>query len=296
MGLARYFSYTLLSLLLINCNADLEAVQNKPNLADDEVLVGDMIVKKSQVIGYGLNDEERIAQEDDYVEAMQDLEHSHADEADFSTAGFSVKEGRTGVKVNLWKNGVIRYKFGKGVTNKMKTEFINQCKELKAYASLNCKEKRNGVDKDWFLITTGVTDTCGWTRLGNNGGEQELFVDTECWFNKRTIKHELMHGFGIPHEQGHYKRDNFIDIKWNNIKEECKPQYYLFDSANTVAATAYDFDSIMHYSSYSCSKNGKPTALKKDGSEFFRNEVVSLLDHRILWKLYGGVEPPHPNK
>ena len=89
--------------------------------------------------------------------------------------------------------------------------------------------------------------------VGRIGGEQEMLIGSKCGVG--VVVHELCHACAMYHEH-YYTRG------------------------------AFDFNSIMIYGSYTFSKNGKPTMLKKDGSTFFQNDVLSDLDRAWLNYFY----------
>ena len=64
-------------------------------------------------------------------------------------------------------------------------------------------------------------------------------------FQKGTVIHELAHAQGIIHEQSRPDRDQYINIKWENIGQPFKPQFGIHRSASDDGP--YDLDSVMHY-------------------------------------------------
>ena len=61
--------------------------------------------------------------------------------------------------------------------------------------------------------------------------------------------HELIHAFGLYHEQSRPDRDLYIEIKWENIEADKRGQFAIAKGTATYGV-AYDPKSIMHYSSY----------------------------------------------
>ena len=121
---------------------------------------------------------------------------------------------------------------------------------------VNCL-KFNEVDDDTANVLTGeliifesVKSGCN-SPLGKQTGRPtriNLELSTDC-LNVITVKHELMHSLGFPHEHQRPDRDLHVAIKtdapndrvlrdniniWNGNK-----QYHLY--------TPYDYTSIMHY-------------------------------------------------
>ncbi len=52
-----------------------------------------------------------------------------------------------------------------------------------------------------------------------NGGEQELSLSKSGCTSTGTAVHEFCHALGFWHEQNRPDRDNFVTIKFGNIKE-----------------------------------------------------------------------------
>lgn len=94
---------------------------------------------------------------------------------------------------------------------------------------------------------------------------------------KGTCLHELGHNLGLLHEHQRADRDNYVTIKWDNIKDEFKTQFIKL-SVLSESYGEFDFNSIMMYSSTAFTKNPinpdknlRYTIDKKDGSNYIYN-------------------------
>ena len=103
------------------------------------------------------------------------------------------------------------------------------------------------------------------------GGEQKLSLDSNCW-SRSTIVHEFIHAFGFFHEQSRPDRDQYVEIKWENIIEEKHTQYAIKSGTHTYGVM-YDGKSVMHYRTTYFGNGNGPT-------------MVSLVN--ILCRLYCG--------
>ena len=97
---------------------------------------------------------------------------------------------------------------------------------------------------------------------------QNIFTLTEnikilAFVFHSTIQHEFLHALGAFHVQSRPDRDNYVEIKWDNIKESQKHNFKKHSSALTYGLS-YDPLSIMHYEYYAFAINKKkPTIVSK---------------------------------
>ena len=68
------------------------------------------------------------------------------------------------------------------------------------------------------------------------------------YFQKHIISHELGHVIGFIHEQSRPDRDNFVEIKYNNVIPNTQKFLQKFPASiiNTYNIP-YDYKSLMHY-------------------------------------------------
>jgi len=191
--------------------------------------------------------------------------------------------------VRPWVNGILRYQFSKNINQRERQEFLSYCSGMGEFADVKCLPKRQ-KDKDFIFIEKTNENVCGLSYLGRAGGQQPLKI--RCW-RRRTIQHELMHAFGVAHEHNRMDRDDYISIIWENLDDRFRSQYYKV-KLDQVALylNYYDFDSILHYDSYSGSKNGKIVFYRRENkSTVKQTESMSFGDHYTLYALYGGTRP-----
>ena len=78
-----------------------------------------------------------------------------------------------------------------------------------------------------------------------------------------TIQHEFLHALGAFHVQSRPDRDDYVEIKWDNIQESQKHNFKKHSSALTYGI-AYDPLSIMHYEYYAFAiDKNQPTIVSK---------------------------------
>ncbi|CAF1163211.1 unnamed protein product, partial [Rotaria sordida] len=120
-------------------------------------------------------------------------------------------------------------------------------------------------DRDYLELTPndGTNNYC-YSYVGRQGGRQFVKMYAPTCMSVGQYVHELGHAIGFGHEHQRPDRDNYVEIKWENIDPSF---HYAFDKyqANsfTTLGMVYDYYSIMHYPDYSYSSNGKPTLVPK---------------------------------
>jgi len=104
-----------------------------------------------------------------------------------------------------------------------------------------------------------------------------------------ALDHELGHVIGFAHEHQRADRDKYIKIVWANIPSGQEGTYAVVSAYKSV--NAYDFHSVMHYSSHyendDCTK-GAQRITYADGSYFESMcNAISPGDYSGLKTLYG---------
>eukprot|EP01084_Bolivina_argentea_P120569 213741_1 len=118
-----------------------------------------------------------------------------------------------------------------------------------------------------------------WSYVGkvSRGGVQEISIGRGCDIGSAI--HEIGHSLGMLHTQSREDRDSYININWDNIESNMGGN---FGQQNSMAndCLRYDYGSIMHYSQFAFSKNGKSTIITTNpkGSFIGQRNKLSIVD------------------
>src|SRR5690606_27249705 len=137
-------------------------------------------------------------------------------------------------------------------------------------------------------------DSGCWSELGRVRGAQTIQIDPGC--SRGSVVHEILHAAGFMHEQSRSDRDEYVTIMWDEIAAG-QAQNFAQRPQLLQDIGAYDYDSILHYSTHSFSRRGNPTVVPKVANARIGNRAgLSALDRAAIEQVYGGVTatPPPP--
>ena len=123
---------------------------------------------------------------------------------------------------------------------------------------------------DYVRFIPASGKTCD-SYVGRQGGEQVVLLAPRC--HAMLSAHELGHLIGLWHEQSRPDRDAYVQIIWENIREDHYANFNRRDREGRYEGE-YDYDSIMHYSGLAFSKNGLPTMIPRD-----KNVIIGQRKH-----------------
>ncbi|XP_075687701.1 high choriolytic enzyme 1-like [Rhinoderma darwinii] len=134
-----------------------------------------------------------------------------------------------------------------------------------------------------FLDTKGC-----WSSLGRIGGAQTISLERSGCVWSEIVTHEVFHALGLHHEHVRYDRDEYVQVQWENIRTDAQSNFKVVDTYNKDL-TAYDYNSIMHYSNTAFSINGVlPTliAIPNHATQFGQQFFMSYMDILKINRLY----------
>lgn len=77
--------------------------------------------------------------------------------------------------------------------------------------------------------------------------------------------------------QNAYDRDDYVQIKWENVREGAENNFFKYNSSYVSHfGEKYDYYSVMHYNAYVFSKNKNPTIMPFVSVYFIYNDAFNL--------------------
>lgn len=185
-----------------------------------------------------------------------------------------------------WPNGIIPFSISHNFSPAKMTAIMDAINHINRHTNIQLVRRTNETAYVVFVNKNGC-----WSQIGRSGRRQEISIGPGCDFD--SIVHEICHSIGLWHEQSRSDRDNYIDVQWHNIQTG---QGHNFEKHITdgVDIGSYDYQSIMHYSSYAFSANGHPTMVSKTNQAIRRNNRLSKGDIAAINALYPKSTPPAP--
>lgn len=159
---------------------------------------------------------------------------------------------------NLW--AMVRFTYDSNLTYTQKAYVKAALLDLQSktnvrfYNSTGQSQHDNVYNIDYpyvnFIYKFGDTSS---SRVGRVGGKQDIeladFAFTHASYGDYSvIEHEICHALGMFHEQQRPDRDNYVTINWDNLTSKGRSNFTKI-TTNYMYRGAYDFNSIMGYSS-----------------------------------------------
>ncbi|CAL1265939.1 unnamed protein product [Larinioides sclopetarius] len=178
----------------------------------------------------------------------------------------------------LWPDGIIPYQIDHSLDYN-RGRIQQAMKTIEKYSRFRFVKKSN--QKPFLKISQQYG--CYFANQNCDRPQISLGVGCESY---RTILHELLHALGFPHEQKRPDRDKYVIIHGENIRQGEQSQFEKLDyDEYQWIDLPFDYKSVMLYSSYAFSKNGRRTIETKDGREIHENSDLSAIDIKKLRRL-----------
>lgn len=176
--------------------------------------------------------------------------------------------------VKIWPGGNVYYKFASGLSQSNKNKFLAAVAHWESVTDVRFYVRTN--QSNYINVISG--SGC-YSYIGMIGGSQDLSIGSGC-STGNTI-HEIGHAVGLWHEHTRTNRNSYVTVNYGNITSGKSGNFNICSSCTSNGTL--DFGSIMMYGSYSFSKNGLPTIVKKNGSTFsVQRSALSTNDRAIV--------------
>lgn len=197
-------------------------------------------------------------------------EEMHIPDTTKSASGALHSAGET------WWNAEVKYCYDKYISPSAKNAVdcaIGKIREeLPGIHFTDVGYKGRGACNTHPAIFIQSRDSGCWSNIGMQSselmammgltGNQKLNLQVPGCNDCGTAIHEMLHSMGMAPEIARPDRDNFVEIKWGNVKSLEFSQF----TQNPHADTSLDYDimSIMHFGKFAFSDEGKETIVVKD--------------------------------
>ncbi|MBI4905391.1 MAG: hypothetical protein HY820_17280 [Acidobacteria bacterium] len=145
-----------------------------------------------------------------------------------------------------WPGKTVVYQVDSAVPNQER--ITDAIKHWEENTSIRFQQR---TDETGYVTFRRAASGCN-SNIGYTGGAQTVNLADSC-STGNTI-HEIGHTLGLYHTQSRADRDRNIRIRFENVDKSLWDQYDQF-LTNTIDVGPYDYNSIMHYSATSDTRN-----------------------------------------
>ncbi|WP_338873109.1 M12 family metallopeptidase [Myxococcus stipitatus] len=180
-----------------------------------------------------------------------------------------------------WPNAVVPYTIDSSAPNPNRIQDAINHWQDRTHITFVLRTASNAAQyPDYVRVQSGTGCTASY---GRQGGEQGMWLDGSC--NTGTVIHEFGHILGLDHEHNRADRDAYVLIWWENMAPGAATHFQQNNNEDDDFF-GYDYDSVMHYSSGSGSKNGLPTIVTRNRELIGPSNTLSYFDAITATRLF----------
>ncbi|KAF2888173.1 hypothetical protein ILUMI_18000 [Ignelater luminosus] len=189
-----------------------------------------------------------------------------------------------------WPNGELPYEIASNFNKSEKSIILSTLEFLANKTCLKPVSPRE--EHEGSILFTGepghgCSSTIGYWRKKN----QKIYLDRDfgC-LDFGTILHEVLHVLGFWHQHSAKDRDKYIEIVLDNVQKGLEYNFNKATHKTDSFGFDYDYESIMHYSAFAFSRNGRKTIIPKrtvrQGLPMGQRKELSEIDILKINKMY----------
>jgi hypothetical protein len=161
-----------------------------------------------------------------------------------------------------WPNNKVFYELDDNFPNPSRV--TDAIEHIQAKTNVSFVKRTDQSQTNYIKFVSDIDGS--YSNLGMIEGGQEIHIADAAWMTTGSVIHEIGHALGLIHEHSRHDRNNYIVIKWLNIKPNKWSQFYKRSSQYMTAN--FDTNSIMLYPSINSFAIDitKPTLTRMDGT------------------------------
>jgi len=183
-----------------------------------------------------------------------------------------------------WPDGVVHYKADHTFSLWHRLILAKTIHQFERRTCIRFKQRTYQRD---YIMFTSKRKGC-FSTIGRKGGRQYINLEQNC-VRLGTFEHEILHALGMIHEHSRPDRDQFIKVKYENVKPSDlnnfqKYPYYEVDELDEE----FNFASVMMYPNKAFTRNGHNTIVsrKEPYLQFGQRSQLSVGDVRAVNRFY----------